>query len=142
MPAANLRTRGAKPREPRRAFFRCWLAIHYFCPGTPLFRRYSGARAMPMQRGRRNGTRDNPLGVPFMQSMTDLRRAVGRLQQYGRDAVAQIGTFGTMAARAAVRDVARSMGFPYLVGDKISKPSNLKRPSPIRPAYLPKTQPI
>jgi len=42
-------------------------------------------------------------------------------QKYGADKIAQIGTFGTMAARAAVRDVARSMGYPYLVGDKISK---------------------
>ncbi len=42
-------------------------------------------------------------------------------EKYGADKIAQIGTFGTMAARAAVRDVARSMGFPYLVGDRISK---------------------
>lgn len=42
-------------------------------------------------------------------------------EKYGADKIAQIGTFGTMAARAAVRDVARSMGYPYLVGDRISK---------------------
>lgn len=42
-------------------------------------------------------------------------------QKYGQHAVAQIGTFGTMAARGAVRDVARALGFPYAVGDKISK---------------------
>lgn len=42
-------------------------------------------------------------------------------EKYGSDKIAQIGTFGTMAARAAVRDVARSMGYPYLVGDRISK---------------------
>lgn len=42
-------------------------------------------------------------------------------EKYGEDKIAQIGTFGTMAARAAVRDVARSMGYPYLVGDRISK---------------------
>lgn len=41
--------------------------------------------------------------------------------KYGESAVAQIGTFGTMAARGAVRDVARALGFPYSVGDKISK---------------------
>ena len=34
-------------------------------------------------------------------------------QKYGRDRVAQIITFGTMAARAAVRDAARVMGKPY-----------------------------
>ena len=42
-------------------------------------------------------------------------------QKYGRDRVAQIITFGTMAARAAVRDAARVMGMPYAVGDKIAK---------------------
>jgi DNA polymerase-3 subunit alpha len=42
-------------------------------------------------------------------------------QKYGNDHVAQIGTFGTMMARGAVRDVARAMGFPYAVGDTISK---------------------
>ena len=41
--------------------------------------------------------------------------------KYGAERVAQIGTFGTMAARAACRDVARAMGYPYVVGDKISK---------------------
>jgi DNA polymerase-3 subunit alpha len=42
-------------------------------------------------------------------------------EKYGRDNVAQIGTFGTMMARAAVRDVARALGYPYAVGDKIAK---------------------
>lgn len=42
-------------------------------------------------------------------------------QKYGDEAVAQIGTFGTMAARGAVRDVARALGYPYSLGDKISK---------------------
>ncbi len=41
--------------------------------------------------------------------------------KYGEDKVAQIGTFGTMMARGAVRDVARAMGYPYEVGDRISK---------------------
>ena len=41
--------------------------------------------------------------------------------KYGKDNVAQIGTFGTMMARGAVRDVARAMKFPYIVGDRISK---------------------
>ncbi len=40
---------------------------------------------------------------------------------YGEDKVAQIGTFGTMMARAAVRDVARALGYPYGVGDRIAK---------------------
>jgi len=42
-------------------------------------------------------------------------------EKYGRDRVAQIITFGTMAARAAVRDAARVMGKPYAIGDKIAK---------------------
>ncbi len=41
--------------------------------------------------------------------------------KYGADKVAQIGTFGTMMARAAVRDVARALGHPYTVGDRIAK---------------------
>ena len=42
-------------------------------------------------------------------------------QKYGEDKVAQIGTFGTMLARGVVRDVARALGYPYGVGDKIAK---------------------
>ncbi|MDO8560710.1 MAG: DNA polymerase III subunit alpha [bacterium] len=42
-------------------------------------------------------------------------------EKYGEDKVAQIGTFGTMMARAAVRDVARALGHPYNVGDQIAK---------------------
>lgn len=41
--------------------------------------------------------------------------------KYGEDKVAQIGTFGTMAARGAVRDVTRALGFPYGTGDSIAK---------------------
>ena len=42
-------------------------------------------------------------------------------QKYGKSAVSQIATFGTMAARAVVRDVARALGKPYAMGDRISK---------------------
>ncbi|WP_129140213.1 DNA polymerase III subunit alpha [Modicisalibacter coralii] len=42
-------------------------------------------------------------------------------ERYGRDAVSQIVTFGTMAAKAVVRDVARAQGKPYSLGDKLSK---------------------
>jgi len=42
-------------------------------------------------------------------------------KKYGNDNVAQIGTFGTMMARGAVRDVTRAMGFPYAIGDRLSK---------------------
>ena len=42
-------------------------------------------------------------------------------QKYGADHVAQIGTFGTLMARAAVRDVARALGHAYSTGDRIAK---------------------
>lgn len=42
-------------------------------------------------------------------------------KKYGEDKVAQIGTFGTMMARGAVRDVTRALGFSYTLGDKIAK---------------------
>ena len=42
-------------------------------------------------------------------------------KKYGAAAVSQIATFGTMAARAVVRDVARALGKPYALGDRISK---------------------
>ena len=42
-------------------------------------------------------------------------------QKYGTDHVVQVGTFGTMMARAAVRDVARALGHPYALGDQIAK---------------------
>ena len=40
--------------------------------------------------------------------------------KYGEDKVAQIGTFGTMMAKGSVRDVARALGYPYNIGDRIS----------------------
>ncbi|WED27380.1 DNA polymerase III subunit alpha [Vibrio sp. DW001] len=40
---------------------------------------------------------------------------------YGRDAVSQIITFGTMAAKAVIRDVGRVLGHPYGFVDRISK---------------------
>jgi len=42
-------------------------------------------------------------------------------ERYGRDRVAQIVTFSTIKARAAVRDAARVLGHPYSVGDKVAK---------------------
>ncbi len=41
--------------------------------------------------------------------------------KYGRDAVSQIATFGTMAARAAIRDVGRVLDMSYMFCDGISK---------------------
>ncbi len=42
-------------------------------------------------------------------------------EKYGCDHVAQIITFGTMAARAAVRDAGRALGFPYNFCDQVAK---------------------
>ncbi len=42
-------------------------------------------------------------------------------QNYGRDRVSQIITYGTMAAKAVIRDVGRVMGHPYGFVDQISK---------------------
>jgi DNA polymerase-3 subunit alpha len=42
-------------------------------------------------------------------------------ERYGRDHVAQIVTFSTIKARAAVRDAARVLGHPYVVGDRVAK---------------------
>ena len=54
---------------------------------------------------------------------------------YGADHVAQIVTFSTIKARAAVRDGARVLGFPFALGDKIAKampPLVMGRDTPLR----------
>ncbi len=43
------------------------------------------------------------------------------IDKYGADHVAQIVTFGTMAARAAIRDVGRALGMSYANVDKVAK---------------------
>jgi DNA polymerase-3 subunit alpha len=56
-------------------------------------------------------------------------------QKYGSDRVAQIVTFSTIKARAAVRDAARVLGYPFMVGDKIAKampPLIMGRDTPLR----------
>lgn len=59
-------------------------------------------------------------------------------EKYGRECVAQIITFGTMAARAAVRDVGRAMGYPYADVDKIAK----LVPPPLQGRHVPLRQSI
>ncbi|HLM18902.1 MAG TPA: DNA polymerase III subunit alpha, partial [Acidimicrobiia bacterium] len=59
-------------------------------------------------------------------------------ERYGWDHVAQIVTFSTIKARAAVRDSARVLGYPYLVGDKIAKlmpPLIMGRDTPLRACF-------
>ncbi len=43
------------------------------------------------------------------------------IEKYGADRVAQIVTFGTMAARAAIRDVGRALDIPYATCDRVAK---------------------
>lgn len=43
------------------------------------------------------------------------------INRYGKDKVAQIITFGTLQARAAVRDVGRALDMPYSVVDNVAK---------------------
>src|SRR4051812_9309140 len=42
-------------------------------------------------------------------------------ERWGDDKVAQIATFGTIKAKAAIKDSARVLGYPYAVGDRITK---------------------
>ncbi len=56
-------------------------------------------------------------------------------ERYGRDHVAQIVTFSTIKARAAVRDAARVLGYPYGMGDKVAKampPLVMGRDTPLK----------
>jgi DNA polymerase-3 subunit alpha len=42
-------------------------------------------------------------------------------EKYGEDRVAQIATYGTIKAKAAIKDASRVLGYPYALGDKITK---------------------
>ena len=57
-------------------------------------------------------------------------------QKYGRDRVAQIITFGTLQARAALRDVGRVLALPYPVVDRVCKmvPNNPANPVKLKDA--------
>jgi DNA polymerase-3 subunit alpha len=71
-------------------------------------------------------------------------------RKYGRDNVAQIITFGTMAAKAAIKDVGRAMDIPYADVDRIAKmvPTTLnikleqaiKESPPLQQAYESESQ--
>lgn len=60
------------------------------------------------------------IDIDFADKRRDEVLAYAR-QKYGEDRVAQIITFGTMAARAAIRDAGRAMGVPYGFCDQIAK---------------------
>lgn len=59
-------------------------------------------------------------------------------EKYGNDHVAGIGTYGSMKAKAAIRDVARVLGYEYTVGDKLAKltlPPIAGKPQPLKTSY-------
>ncbi|HLF39951.1 MAG TPA: DNA polymerase III subunit alpha, partial [Acidimicrobiia bacterium] len=59
-------------------------------------------------------------------------------ERYGADHVAQIVTFSTIKARAAVRDAARVLGYPYAIGDKVAKlmpPLIMGRDTPLHACF-------
>lgn len=60
------------------------------------------------------------------------------IEKYGRENVAQIITFGTMASRSAVRDVGRALGYPYAEVDAVAK----KIPPPLQGKHVPLTESI
>lgn len=69
-----------------------------------------------------NPFRPSPPDIDF--DVSDIRRdeVIAYIaKRYGHDKVAQICTFGRMLSRAAVRDVARVLGYPYSTGDRIAK---------------------
>ncbi len=57
------------------------------------------------------------------------------INKYGKDCVSQVITFGTMSAKAAIRDVGRAMGYPYSEVDTVAKavpPTVLGKHSPLK----------
>lgn len=69
-----------------------------------------------------NPFRPSPPDIDF--DVADDRRdeIIGYITDtYGKEKVAQVCTFGRMLSRAAVRDIARVLGFPYSTGDRIAK---------------------
>lgn len=69
-----------------------------------------------------NPYRPSPPDIDF--DVADDRRdeIIGYITKtYGREKVAQVCTFGRMLSRAAVRDIARVLGYPYSIGDRTAK---------------------
>ncbi|MFU8875193.1 DNA polymerase III subunit alpha [Micromonospora sp. SL4-19] len=61
--------------------------------------------------------------------------------KWGEDKVAQIATFGTIKAKAAIKDSARVLGYPYAVGDRITKampPAVMGKDIPLTGIFDPK----
>lgn len=63
------------------------------------------------------------------------------VEKYGEDRVAQIVTFGTIKGKQAIRDSARVLGYPYVVGDRLARmypPSILGKDAPLIACFDPK----
>ena len=69
-----------------------------------------------------NPYRPSPPDIDFDVADDRREEIIGYItEKYGREKVAQVCTFGRMLSRAAVRDIARVLGYPYSTGDRISK---------------------
>ena len=65
------------------------------------------------------------ISMPDIDMDFDERRRTDMIryatERYGDDKVAQIITYGTIKAKAAIKDSSRVLGYPYAMGDKITK---------------------
>ncbi len=69
-----------------------------------------------------NPYRPSPPDIDFDVADDRREEIIGYItEKYGKEKVAQVCTFGRMLSRAAVRDVARVLGYPYSIGDRIAK---------------------
>ena len=69
-----------------------------------------------------NPYRPSPPDIDFDVADNKRDEIIGYITRtYGKNNVAQICTFGRMLSRGAVRDVARVLGYPYNIGDRIAK---------------------
>ena len=100
------RSRASRPRRAARAWARWWptrLYLSHVCPlqYDLLFERF-------LDESRREAP---DIDIDFCQQRRgEVIQYVK--EKYGVENVAQIGTFGTLAARAAIRDVGRALGLP------------------------------
>ncbi|MCY3694463.1 MAG: DNA polymerase III subunit alpha [Chloroflexi bacterium] len=94
-------------------------------------------RNIPFERFLNEGRRDRPPDIDMDFPDNERATVIEYLaRKYGRDHVAQIATFGTMAARQVVRDVGRVLEMPYDAVDRIAKaiPQNAVDPWDLRRA--------
>lgn len=94
-------------------------------------------RNIPFERFLNEGRRDRPPDIDMDFPDNERATVIDYLaRKYGRDHVAQIATFGTMAARQVVRDVGRVLELPYDTVDRIAKavPQNAVDPWDLRRA--------